>query len=132
MIFKVPSNSSCSVILWPLDKILSFEDKNLCVYVEFAWKGVSLTYETRHLEPTVNRAESEEAEFVMLFFVPFCSDTEVKCYKNAGVTYRGTWSVTESGAECLNWNINGLMDHKYSGQRKDAAELGLGNHNYCR
>ncbi|OXB62719.1 hypothetical protein ASZ78_010786 [Callipepla squamata] len=59
-------------------------------------------------------------------------DTEVKCYKNAGVTYRGTWSITESGAECLNWNINGLMDRKYNGQRKDAAELGLGNHNYCR
>uniref|UniRef100_A0A8C9FW17 Kringle domain-containing protein n=1 Tax=Pavo cristatus TaxID=9049 RepID=A0A8C9FW17_PAVCR len=56
----------------------------------------------------------------------------IKCYRNAGVTYRGTWSVTESGAECLNWNINGLMDRKYSGQRKDAAELGLGNHNYCR
>ncbi|XP_040394285.1 tissue-type plasminogen activator isoform X6 [Cygnus olor] len=59
-------------------------------------------------------------------------DTEVKCYKDAGVTYRGMWSRTESGVECLNWNINGLMDQTYSGQRKDAAELGLGNHNYCR
>ncbi|XP_075592917.1 tissue-type plasminogen activator isoform X4 [Balearica regulorum gibbericeps] len=59
-------------------------------------------------------------------------DTEVKCYKDAGVTYRGTWSMTESGTECLNWNSNGLMDRTYSGRREDAAELGLGNHNYCR
>ncbi|NXU83203.1 TPA protein, partial [Xiphorhynchus elegans] len=59
-------------------------------------------------------------------------DTEVKCYSDAGVTYRGTWSVTESGTECLNWNSNDLMDWTYTGQRKDAAELGLGNHNYCR
>lgn len=65
-------------------------------------------------------------------FIPFCSDTTVKCYKDAGVTYRGTWSMTESGAECLNWNSNGLMDRKYSSRREDAAELGLGNHNYCR
>lgn len=65
-------------------------------------------------------------------FVPFCSDTEVKCYKDTGVTYRGIWSKTESGSECLNWNSNGLVDLTYSGQREDAAELGLGNHNYCR
>lgn len=67
-----------------------------------------------------------------LHFVPFCSDTEIKCYKDTGVTYRGTWSTTESGTECSNWNSNGLVNWMYSGQRKDAAELGLGNHNYCR
>ncbi|KGL75997.1 Salivary plasminogen activator beta, partial [Tinamus guttatus] len=60
------------------------------------------------------------------------TDTAVKCYQDTGVTYRGTWSTTKSGAECLNWNTNGLRDWKYSGQREDAAELGLGNHNYCR
>ncbi|NXA42160.1 TPA protein, partial [Eudromia elegans] len=60
------------------------------------------------------------------------TDTEVKCYQDTGVTYRGTWSTTKSGAECLNWNMNGLRDWKFSGQREDAAELGLGNHNYCR
>ncbi|XP_063031474.1 tissue-type plasminogen activator isoform X2 [Melospiza melodia melodia] len=59
-------------------------------------------------------------------------DTEVKCYKDTGVTYRGTWSTTESGAECLNWNSDGLVNRRYSGHREDAAELGLGNHNYCR
>ncbi|RLV88238.1 hypothetical protein DV515_00015523 [Chloebia gouldiae] len=59
-------------------------------------------------------------------------DTEVKCYKDTGVTYRGTWSMTESGTECLNWNSDGLVNWMYSGQREDAAELGLGNHNYCR
>ncbi|KAJ7423359.1 Salivary plasminogen activator beta [Willisornis vidua] len=58
-------------------------------------------------------------------------DTQVKCYRDAGVAYRGTWSTTESGSECLNWKSNELMDWAYSGQRKDAAELGLGNHNYC-
>ncbi|NWY07772.1 TPA protein, partial [Nothoprocta ornata] len=60
------------------------------------------------------------------------TDTEVKCYQDDGVTYRGTWSTTKSGAQCLNWNTNGLREWKFSGQREDAAELGLGNHNYCR
>ncbi|NWU94368.1 TPA protein, partial [Upupa epops] len=59
-------------------------------------------------------------------------DNEVRCYRDAGVTYRGTWNMTESRAACLNWNNNGLKGWRYSGQREDAAELGLGNHNYCR
>ncbi|XP_009899932.2 tissue-type plasminogen activator isoform X2 [Dryobates pubescens] len=59
-------------------------------------------------------------------------DTEAKCYKDAGGAYRGTWSTTESGTECLPWNSNGLMEQRYSARREDAAELGLGNHNYCR
>ncbi|XP_074837976.1 tissue-type plasminogen activator [Carettochelys insculpta] len=59
-------------------------------------------------------------------------DTEATCYEDVGVTYRGTWSVTESGSECLNWNISALAQKKYNGRRADAAQLGLGNHNYCR
>ncbi|XP_006002908.1 tissue-type plasminogen activator [Latimeria chalumnae] len=55
-----------------------------------------------------------------------------KCYNRTGTTYRGTWSVTQSGTQCLNWNDKALYQKKYHGHRLDAVELGLGNHNYCR
>ncbi|KAK1341885.1 hypothetical protein QTO34_016636 [Cnephaeus nilssonii] len=54
------------------------------------------------------------------------------CYKDLGVTYRGTWSTAESGAECINWNSSLLARKSYNGRRPDASKLGLGNHNYCR
>ncbi|XP_039767949.1 tissue-type plasminogen activator isoform X2 [Ornithorhynchus anatinus] len=54
------------------------------------------------------------------------------CYSDLGLTYRGTWSVTDSGADCLNWNSSALTQKKFSGRRPDAIKLGLGNHNYCR
>ncbi|XP_006273585.1 tissue-type plasminogen activator [Alligator mississippiensis] len=59
-------------------------------------------------------------------------DTEVKCYRDVGTAYRGTWSTTVSGAECLNWNITALVQKRYNGRRADATKLGLGNHNFCR
>ncbi|XP_060107186.1 tissue-type plasminogen activator [Heteronotia binoei] len=59
-------------------------------------------------------------------------DAEATCYNDAGVTYRGMWSTTESGTECLNWNISALAQKRYNGRRVDAMQLGLGNHNYCR
>ncbi|XP_028382658.1 tissue-type plasminogen activator isoform X5 [Phyllostomus discolor] len=59
-------------------------------------------------------------------------DASATCYKDQGVTYRGTWSTAESGAECVNWNSSILVRKPYNGQRPDAIKLGLGNHNYCR
>lgn len=62
----------------------------------------------------------------------FQSDASATCYKDLGVTYRGTWSTAESGAECVNWNSSLLARKAYNGRRPDASKLGLGNHNYCR
>lgn len=59
-------------------------------------------------------------------------DTRVTCYKDQGITYRGTWSTAESGSECVNWNSSVLAWKIYNGRRPDAVKLGLGNHNYCR
>nr|XP_004669074.2 tissue-type plasminogen activator [Jaculus jaculus] len=59
-------------------------------------------------------------------------DTGVTCFKEQGITYRGTWSTAESGAECINWNSSVLALKPYNGRRPDATKLGLGNHNYCR
>lgn len=54
------------------------------------------------------------------------------CYTDLGVTYRGTWSTAESGAECINWGSSMLARKLYNSRRRDASQLGLGNHNYCR
>ncbi|XP_029459570.1 tissue-type plasminogen activator [Rhinatrema bivittatum] len=59
-------------------------------------------------------------------------DTLATCYQDSGETYRGTWSVGESGVTCLNWNMRALAQKRYNSRRRDAALLGLGNHNYCR
>ncbi|XP_036911356.1 tissue-type plasminogen activator isoform X3 [Sturnira hondurensis] len=59
-------------------------------------------------------------------------DASATCYKDQGVTYRGTWSTAESGADCVNWNSSILAWKPYNGRRPDAIKLGLGNHNYCR
>ncbi|XP_029795849.1 tissue-type plasminogen activator isoform X3 [Suricata suricatta] len=59
-------------------------------------------------------------------------DASATCYKDQGITYRGTWSTAESGAECVNWNSSALALKPYSGRRPNAITLGLGNHNYCR
>ncbi|ELW71416.1 Tissue-type plasminogen activator [Tupaia chinensis] len=59
-------------------------------------------------------------------------DTRATCYEGQGITYRGTWSSTNSGAECTNWNSSALTRKPYSARRPDASKWGLGNHNYCR
>nr|XP_020015065.1 tissue-type plasminogen activator [Castor canadensis] len=59
-------------------------------------------------------------------------DTSATCYKDQGITYRGTWSTAESGAECVNWNSSVLALKPYSARRPGSFKLGLGNHNYCR
>uniref|UniRef100_A0A8C8RMX0 Plasminogen activator n=1 Tax=Pelusios castaneus TaxID=367368 RepID=A0A8C8RMX0_9SAUR len=89
-----------------------------------------------------NGGQCKQALYSPLLFICQCRqgfsgkqceiDTKVTCYKGLGVRYRGTWSVTQSGSECLNWNISALAQKKYNGRRADAAQLGLGNHNYCR
>uniref|UniRef100_A0A8C5U0D1 Plasminogen activator, tissue type n=1 Tax=Malurus cyaneus samueli TaxID=2593467 RepID=A0A8C5U0D1_9PASS len=52
--------------------------------------------------------------------------------KELGLTYRGTHSVTSSGATCLKWNSQILITKLYTAWRRDAYQLGLGSHNFCR
>uniref|UniRef100_A0A8C0LIR8 t-plasminogen activator n=1 Tax=Canis lupus dingo TaxID=286419 RepID=A0A8C0LIR8_CANLU len=42
------------------------------------------------------------------------------CYKDQGITSRGTWSTAESGAECANWNSSALA------LKPNAIRLGSG------
>ncbi|XP_030636357.1 tissue-type plasminogen activator [Chanos chanos] len=55
-----------------------------------------------------------------------------KCVVGQGASYRGTWSITHSGAECINWNSTSLRGKRFTARRPDANTMGLGNHNYCR
>ncbi|XP_060643171.2 tissue-type plasminogen activator [Anolis sagrei] len=59
-------------------------------------------------------------------------DTKATCYQDAGETYRGMWSITETGANCLNWNNSALINKRHNARRPNAMVLGIGNHNYCR
>ncbi|XP_006983053.1 tissue-type plasminogen activator [Peromyscus maniculatus bairdii] len=59
-------------------------------------------------------------------------DTRATCFQDQGITYRGTWSTAENGAECINWNSSVLSLKPYNARRPNAIKLGLGNHNYCR
>ncbi|XP_076859522.1 tissue-type plasminogen activator isoform X2 [Brachyhypopomus gauderio] len=55
-----------------------------------------------------------------------------KCVTGQGSSYRGTWSISISGAECINWNSTSLRGKKFTARKAEAATLGMGNHNYCR
>ncbi|KAI1901130.1 hypothetical protein AGOR_G00057030 [Albula goreensis] len=59
-------------------------------------------------------------------------NTSEKCIMGRGLGYRGTWQITRTAAECLNWNSTELRGKKYTAARPDGTSLGLGNHNYCR
>ncbi|XP_054467177.1 tissue-type plasminogen activator isoform X2 [Anoplopoma fimbria] len=55
-----------------------------------------------------------------------------KCIVGQGEGYRGTWSISHSGAECINWNSTSLRGRRFTARKVDASSLGLGNHNFCR
>lgn len=55
-----------------------------------------------------------------------------KCARGQGLSYRGTWSTSLSGLECVNWNSFSLRGKKFTASRPEANTLGLGIHNYCR
>uniref|UniRef100_A0A2K6V017 Tissue-type plasminogen activator n=1 Tax=Saimiri boliviensis boliviensis TaxID=39432 RepID=A0A2K6V017_SAIBB len=54
------------------------------------------------------------------------------CYFGKGLAYRGTHSLTTSGASCLPWNSMILIDKVYTAYNPNAQALGLGKHNFCR
>ncbi|XP_036403003.1 tissue-type plasminogen activator-like [Megalops cyprinoides] len=55
-------------------------------------------------------------------------DVSAQCYNDNGGYYRGTASLSQSGAECLRWDH---VDAQFAlGSR--ALALGIGKHNYCR
>uniref|UniRef100_UPI00398EFC69 tissue-type plasminogen activator isoform X3 n=1 Tax=Pristiophorus japonicus TaxID=55135 RepID=UPI00398EFC69 len=60
------------------------------------------------------------------------ADTKAQCYQGRGTSYRGTWSVTSSGRDCLNWNSSAVARTRFNGHRPNAQQVGLGNHNFCR
>lgn len=59
-------------------------------------------------------------------------NTNEKCVVGKGEGYRGTWSISHSGAECINWNSTSLRGRRFTARIKEASSLGLGNHNFCR
>lgn len=65
--------------------------------------------------------------------ISFCpTDTNEQCVVGQGEGYRGTWSISNSGAECINWNSTSLRGRRFTARKVDANSLGLGNHNFCR
>ncbi|CAH2275155.1 tissue-type plasminogen activator [Pelobates cultripes] len=64
--------------------------------------------------------------------VPACKVDSPTCYYDRGTTYRGSQSVTFSGAPCLRWD-SPLLQHKVNtAWHSNARRLGMGSHNYCR
>uniref|UniRef100_A0A8D1WEM2 t-plasminogen activator n=1 Tax=Sus scrofa TaxID=9823 RepID=A0A8D1WEM2_PIG len=61
-----------------------------------------------------------------------CEIEKEECYTGKGLDYRGTRSLTMSGAFCLPWNSLVLMGKIYTAWNSNAQTLGLGKHNYCR
>ncbi|KAM8924603.1 urokinase-type plasminogen activator [Pelodytes ibericus] len=59
-------------------------------------------------------------------------DIKSKCYHDVGYDYRGIVSKTNHGESCLPWDSAELRKSYYNAQRKDALDLGLGKHNFCR
>ncbi|XP_078141313.1 tissue-type plasminogen activator isoform X1 [Centroberyx gerrardi] len=59
-------------------------------------------------------------------------NTNEKCVVGQGGGYRGTWGISRTGAECINWNSTSLRGRRFTAKRPDASSLGLGNHNFCR
>ncbi|KAM4749474.1 tissue-type plasminogen activator isoform 2-T2 [Rhinophrynus dorsalis] len=64
--------------------------------------------------------------------MPACAAAAKSCYSGRGTTYRGTHSITTSGAHCLRWDSPLVQNKGYSTWKNNARFLGLGSHNYCR
>ncbi|KAM9313415.1 tissue-type plasminogen activator [Gastrophryne carolinensis] len=60
------------------------------------------------------------------------TDMLATCYEGSGQSYRGNHSRTVTGGTCVNWNSAELVQKRFTAQHRDALQLGLGNHNYCR
>ncbi|KAM9043476.1 tissue-type plasminogen activator [Megaptera novaeangliae] len=64
---------------------------------------------------------------------PACGkEKDGDCYQGKGLAYRGTHSLTASGASCLPWSSMILMRKIYTAWTSNAQALGLGKHNHCR
>uniref|UniRef100_F6UY06 Urokinase-type plasminogen activator n=2 Tax=Ornithorhynchus anatinus TaxID=9258 RepID=F6UY06_ORNAN len=59
-------------------------------------------------------------------------DSQEQCYKDNGESYRGTAQRDEFGRQCLSWDSVNVLKKPFNASRKDALQLGLGKHNYCR
>ncbi|XP_019357932.1 PREDICTED: urokinase-type plasminogen activator [Gavialis gangeticus] len=59
-------------------------------------------------------------------------DSETRCFNENGQDYRGTVSECEYNKECLSWDSPSLLRRPYNANMRDALQLGLGKHNYCR
>ncbi|XP_051524472.1 tissue-type plasminogen activator-like [Myxocyprinus asiaticus] len=67
-------------------------------------------------------------------------NTGERCATGQGLSYRGTWNMSASGLECINWSAltltltltNSHQGKIFTAKRTDSSTLGLGNHNYCR
>ncbi|XP_066517132.1 hepatocyte growth factor activator isoform X2 [Hoplias malabaricus] len=64
---------------------------------------------------------------------PRCSiRPEETCYKNNGVTYRGTANTSHSGATCLPWNSDLLYNELTVDTVYSTSLSGVGDHSFCR
>ncbi|XP_053272676.1 hepatocyte growth factor activator [Pleuronectes platessa] len=62
-----------------------------------------------------------------------CSfEPETECYNSRGKSYRGLANTTVSGARCLAWNSDLLLDELHVGTVVASQLSGLGEHAYCR
>uniref|UniRef100_A0A3Q4BDK2 Plasminogen activator n=1 Tax=Mola mola TaxID=94237 RepID=A0A3Q4BDK2_MOLML len=64
--------------------------------------------------------------------LPKCPAGDQECVLDSGLVYRGTKSVTKSGARCLPWDVPVLRLKHNNAWRSDALQLGLGSHSFCR
>ncbi|XP_077326049.1 tissue-type plasminogen activator [Lithobates pipiens] len=64
--------------------------------------------------------------------VPSCPVDIPDCYSERGTSYRGSSSVTISGARCLRWDSALVKNKVFNAWSGKSRSQGLGTHNYCR
>uniref|UniRef100_UPI0037E82463 tissue-type plasminogen activator isoform X2 n=1 Tax=Semicossyphus pulcher TaxID=241346 RepID=UPI0037E82463 len=65
--------------------------------------------------------------------VPKCpEDKYQECVRGTGLSYRGTKSVTKSGARCLPWDSPAVKRKLNNAWKSEALQQGLGSHSFCR